>query len=197
MGSRGRLEEIGLQILRCRACDLWRERKNPVPGEGDPAAEIMLVGEAPGRREDESGRPFVGAAGKVLELALRGAGLSRGEVFITNLVKCRPPGNRDPSPGEVRACSRFLLEQVRAIGPRVIVALGRHSSRFLASQVGVRLDSILRFRGRVLRGRVGGVDVSVIPTIHPAAAIYNPGLRPLLEEDLKGAARLARGGSYG
>ncbi|MFQ5408577.1 MAG: uracil-DNA glycosylase family protein, partial [Anaerolineales bacterium] len=115
------------EVQTCQQCALANTRKNAVPGEGPPDAKIMLIGEGPGYHENEQGRPFVGAAGKFLEELLANIGLKRADVYITNVVKCRPPGNRDPESGEIEACQTYLDRQIRAINPRVIVTLGRFS----------------------------------------------------------------------
>jgi len=179
-----RLDEVARRISECKKCGLWRSRRNPVPGEGDPDAQIMFIGEAPGYQEDVQGRPFVGAAGKLLNTFIRDfLGLDREDVFITNIIKCRPPKNRDPRPEEVRACSPFLDEQISIIRPRIIVCLGRHSARYILSNAGVGFRSILSVRGRIYNCTIQGVDVKVIATIHPAAALYRPPWRRFLEED--------------
>jgi DNA polymerase len=143
----------------------------------------MIVGEAPGRVEDEEGRPFVGAAGQLLNKLLSIAGLSRDTVYITNLVKCRPPDNRDPLPDEVEACLPYLRAQLFMVKPRVVVTLGRHSTREVLAMGGYRARGIGEVRGRAYRVRVGELETTVLPTYHPAAALYNPGLRGALEED--------------
>lgn len=152
---------------------------------GDPSARVMLIGEAPGRNEDLTGEPFVGAAGKLLDSILEGAGLARGDVYIANILKCRPPGNRDPRPEETSACTPFLLEQVRLVAPRVIVTLGNHATRFV---LGTR-EGITTLRGRVFSARA----LTVVPVFHPAAVIRDPSKRLLLEGDLRMAARIAGG----
>ncbi len=174
-----RLEEIAERIRRCEKCPLHTSRKRAVPGEGREEARIMFVGEAPGKSEDEMGRPFVGAAGKLLDELLASIGLERREVFITNVVKCRPPSNRDPRPEEIEACLPYLIEQISVVDPDIIVALGRHSAGVLLGS-----ESIMRVRGRVYEVEVFGRIRKVIPTLHPAAALYNPRLRPLIEWDL-------------
>lgn len=178
-----RLEEIAEEIRNCKKCPLHAGRKKAVPGEGSDNSDIMFIGEAPGRSEDEQGRPFVGAAGKLLEEMLESIGLSRSEVFITNIVKCRPPENRDPRPEEIEACLPYLIRQVKAIDPDVVVALGRHSAGVLLGRVGE--VSIMRIRGRLHEVEVFGRVRKVLPTLHPAAALYNPGLRSLIEEDFR------------
>ncbi len=198
-GSCGKeFEELIEEIKRCRKCPLYRTRINPVPGEGSCRAEIMFVGEAPGAREDETGRPFVGAAGRLLTQLLEMIGLRREEVYITNIVKCRPPNNRDPREEEIKACSPYLLRQIALIRPRIIVALGRHSARFLFNQAGLKWVSMTRMHGSVYEAMISGLKVKLIATYHPAAALYYPRLKPLLEEDfrtLSGLLRESRKGS--
>ncbi len=177
------LDEIGEEIRRCKRCPLHLTRTNAVPGEGNPRARIVFVGEAPGRNEDLQGRPFVGAAGKLLTELLEKIGLTREEVFITNVVKCRPPNNRDPRPEEISACLPFLERQLRIIDPEVVVALGRHSALTLLKLAGKEERSIMRIRGKVFDVEIFGRRRKIIPTLHPAAALYNPKLRPLLEKD--------------
>ncbi|MEM2810812.1 MAG: uracil-DNA glycosylase, partial [Candidatus Korarchaeum sp.] len=174
-----------------RRCEKWPlriSRKRGVPGEGSEDSRSMFIGEAPGRNEDEMGRPFVGAAGKLLEELLASVGLRRGEIFITNVVKCRPPNNRDPEPEEIEACLPYLIEQVSVIDPDVIVALGRHSAGVLLGRIGG--VSIMRVRGRVHEVEVFGKLRKVMPTLHPAAALYNPKLRSLIEEDFEELRRM-------
>ncbi|MHB8572355.1 MAG: uracil-DNA glycosylase family protein [Candidatus Dormibacteria bacterium] len=170
-----RLDLVARRVRECRRCALHLGRLNAVPGTGPHDARIMLVGEGPGAQEDQSGEPFVGAAGHLLDELLAGIGLSREQVFITNVVKCRPPGNRDPEPDEVRACSRYLDAQLDTIRPLAVVILGRHAlARLLPSS-----DTISRVHGRAVV--VDGV--TYIPVYHPAAALHNPHLRSALEAD--------------
>jgi DNA polymerase len=160
------LEAIAARVRFCTSCGLCKARTHAVPGEGTGVAGILLVGEAPGRNEDETGRPFCGAAGKNLDLALREAGIERSRVFVTSIVKCRPPGNRDPTPQEKAACRPYLLEQVEALRPRVIVALGRHG---LSGLVGEVPQDFARLAGTFLEGPLG---IPVFVSLHPAAVIY-------------------------
>ncbi len=180
-----RLEELHKKIINCTKCPLHRTRKNPVPGEGPCHAKLMFVGEAPGGREDELGRPFVGQAGKLLDTLLEMIGIKRSEVFITNVVKCRPPGNRDPTEEEIVACSPYLIEQIKIIRPKIIVALGRHAARFLFTKAGLRWGNMRVMHGKVYDGVIEGVKVKLMATYHPAAALYSPKLRPLLEKDFQ------------
>lgn len=175
-------ETLRAGVLACRRCALCETRSTVVFGEGNPAAELMFVGEAPGREEDEQGRPFVGRAGQLLTDMIRGMGLQREEVFIANVLKCRPPENRDPLPDEVAACHPYLLRQIELVNPKVICALGRHSLRALVDAEG----SITRLRGRELRalGRI------VVPTFHPAYLLRNPAAKKEAWEDLKTILRI-------
>ncbi|MDP9236855.1 MAG: uracil-DNA glycosylase [Chloroflexota bacterium] len=147
---------------------------NAVPGEGNPEAAIVFVGEGPGFYEDQQGRPFVGASGKFLDELLRSIGMDRKTVFITNVVKCRPPGNRDPQPDEIEACGKHLEAQLAVIGPKVVVTLGRHSmQRYFPG------ESIGRIHGQPRRKG----DVIVVPMYHPAAALHQGSLRKVIEAD--------------
>jgi uracil-DNA glycosylase family 4 len=170
------LGQLNTGINVCRACPLGSQRTRAVPGEGPVNAEIMLIGEAPGHYEDQQGRPFVGAAGQFLEQLLAGIGYKRNEVFIANVIKCRPPGNRDPLPEEVGSCSQWLNEQQQILRPKVIVTLGRYSlARFLsATPIGK-----VHGQGR----RIG--NAWVVPMYHPAAALHQGSLRATIESDFK------------
>lgn len=171
------LEEIRAVMGDCRLCELCQTRTNIVFGVGNPHARVMFVGEAPGRNEDLQGEPFVGRAGENLNAILSLAGLTREEIYIANVLKCRPPGNRDPKPDEVLACSPFLREQIRSIWPDVIVTLGNPATHFvLKTETG-----ITRLRGRF--HQTG--HFTVMPTFHPAAALRNPAWQELLEADFR------------
>jgi DNA polymerase len=170
------LSDLAQLIQRCPDCRLCETRTQAVPGEGPEDARIMFIGEAPGFNEDKQGRPFVGAAGKFLDQLLGVAGLSRQTVYITNVVKCRPPNNRDPMPDEIEACRKWLDRQIELIQPEVIVTLGRFSmNRFIPGA------SISRIHGdpRVVDG------ITVVPMFHPAAALHQERYRSLIVEDFK------------
>ena len=158
----------------CVLCTLAQTRKLSVPGEGPAPAPVMLIGEGPGRNEDEQGRPFVGASGKFLEELLLAAGLQRAQVYITNVVKCRPPENRDPLPAEVAACAGYLERQIELVDPRVIVTLGRFS---MARWFPLERISAIHGQARQFGARL------VVPMFHPAAALHQPKIRPQLLED--------------
>jgi DNA polymerase len=171
----GDLEELRSVALGCTACGLAATRRQVVFGEGNPAAELMVVGEAPGADEDRTGRPFVGRAGRLLDRLLASAGFSRESVYICNVLKCRPPANRNPESEEIEACSPYLRRQVELIAPRAILTVGMFASQtLLGSQ-----SSINALRGRV--HRYG--DTPVVPTYHPAALLRNPGwIRPVWDD---------------
>jgi len=186
VSKQDRLRSVEVEVKACRKCDLWKGRKNPVAGEGSPDAVVMFIGEAPGYREDLKGRPFVGAAGKLLDEMVSRIGLSRSEVYIGNVLKCRPPENRDPVSIEVKACTPFLDRQIRIIEPRLIVTLGRHSTLYILLKAGFKdVEGITRLRGKVYEADVLGLRVSVIPTYHPAAALYRGKYRSGLESDFQ------------
>jgi uracil-DNA glycosylase family 4 len=170
------LSELYEEIRRCEKCILSQGRTHAVPGEGAEDAQIMFIGEGPGFHEDRQGRPFVGAAGKYLDELLTTIGLSREQVYIANVVKCRPPGNRDPQPEEIEACRPYLDKQIELIRPHLIVTLGRFSmQRYFPGA------SISRIHGQPKR--VG--SVIYYPMFHPAAALHQPRWRSLIEEDVK------------
>jgi uracil-DNA glycosylase family 4 len=169
------LERVAEEVSNCTLCELHHSRKNAVPGEGPANSDIMFIGEGPGFHENEQGRPFVGAAGKFLEELLGDIGLSREEVFISNVVKCRPPGNRDPLPEEVKTCtSNYLDRQIEAINPKVIVTLGRFSMNLLIPN-----SKISQVHGQAVKIQ----DRLVVPMYHPAAALHQGSLRPVIKED--------------
>ena len=168
------LQEIAEQTRVCTRCKLHHSRKNAVPGVGTPDTRVMFIGEGPGFHENEQGLPFVGAAGNFLEELLSDAGLTREGVFITNVVKCRPPGNRDPEPDELNACKTYLERQIAAINPDVIVTLGRVSMGYFIDQGKI---SLIHGRDFWSHGRM------VVAMYHPAAALHQPSLRTVVKED--------------
>jgi len=179
------MNEIVKEILACKKCMLWRFRRNPVPGEGSLDAKIMFIGEAPGYWEDIKGKPFVGAAGKLLDNLLAEVGLSRSEVFIGNVLKCRPPENRDPQPEEVEACTPYLDRQIQIIKPKIIVTLGRHATSYIFSKLKMPFSGISRVHGKVYRIKLFDRETILIPMYHPAAVLYNVKLRDALEQGFK------------
>jgi uracil-DNA glycosylase len=178
IGSAAALAEVANEVRGCTRCPLAARRTTAVPGEGNPLSDVLLVGEGPGAREDATGRPFVGPAGQLLDELLASIGWHREDVFITNVVKCRPPGNRDPEPEEIGTCATYLDRQERALDPAIVVTLGRHSLRRYLP--GARISST---HGLVRRSRAG---LHVFPMYHPAAALHQSSLRDTLFRDIRG-----------
>ena len=174
MGAATKLQTIAQEIAICTDCKLHASRKKAVPGEGPADSDLMFIGEGPGFHENEQGRPFVGAAGRFLEDLLSSIDLKREDVFIGNVVKCRPPANRDPQPEEIQACGNYLERQIVAIDPKVIVTLGRFSmARYFP---GARISKI-HGQAKEINGRL------IVPMYHPAAALHQPSLRKVIEAD--------------
>ena len=175
------LERLHGEVRACKNCGLHATRTQAVPGVGPCPADIMIVGEAPGFNEDRQGEPFVGAAGKLLDTLLARIGLGRADVYITNVLKCRPPQNRDPMPNEVESCSPYLARQLALVSPKVVLVLGRHAlERLLPGQ-----GSISRIHGSMIRRG----DVAYVPLFHPAAALHNGALVGDLERDFDAVKR--------
>ena len=167
------------QVSACTRCRLAEGRTQVVFGVGNPHAELMFVGEAPGFHEDKQGYPFVGQAGKLLEKLLAGIGLQRSEVYIANVLKCRPPGNRDPQPDEIEACESHLFRQIELIEPTVVATLGNFATKLLSAKP----TGITRVHGVEQETTLGGNQVTLYPLYHPAAALYTPAMLKVLEED--------------
>jgi DNA polymerase len=176
MTSEDVLKQVAVEAAACTKCDLQYSRKLAVHGEGPANAQIMFVGEGPGFHENEQGRPFVGAAGHFLDELLAGIRMKRQDVFITNVVKCRPPGNRDPKIEEIEACGDYLERQMQAINPRVIVTLGRYSLGCFLPNAKI---SEVHGQAMKVRGR------TIVPMYHPAAALHQASLRKVIEADFK------------
>ena len=176
------LDRVAFLVRNCTNCPLANGRTHAVPGEGNPQADVMFIGEAPGFQEDRQGRPFVGPAGKLLDGLLASIGTNRDDVFIANMVKCRPPDNRDPDPGELAACTKFLDRQIELVNPKLIVTLGRFAfGRYFPG------EGITKARGR-LREKVGR---KIFPVLHPAAVLRRDELRPTMIEDFKAISEIS------
>jgi len=177
------LKELHQGVMSCQKCNLAKTRTYAVPGEGAEKAEILFIGEGPGYYEDKQGRPFVGPAGQFLDELLTSVGLKREDVYITNIIKCRPPNNRDPLPNEIEACSDWLKEQIELIHPKMVVTLGRHSmARFFPK------GSISKLHGTAQKKE--GIIYYVM--YHPAAALHQQSLRNIIEEDMKKIPELVK-----
>jgi uracil-DNA glycosylase len=173
------LQVFAGSVAGCTRCRLSQGRTQVVFGAGNSHADLMLVGEAPGFHEDKQGLPFVGQAGKLLEKLLAGIGLQRGDVYIANVLKCRPPGNRDPQPDEIEACESHLFRQIELIDPTVVATLGNFATKLLSG----RPLGITRVHGQEQKTTLGGRSVLLYPLYHPAAALYTPAMLKVLESD--------------
>ena len=186
MPAEARREELKAVLLEARDCtrcpQLAATRTTVVFGAGNADADLMFVGEAPGANEDKQGLPFVGQAGRLLETLLGEIGLAREDVFIQNTLMCRPPGNRDPQPGEIQNCSGYLLRKIELVHPRVICTLGNFATKLLRDDP----TGITRLHGRPEERRIGSLDVILYPLFHPAAALYTPSLLEQLRADFAG-----------
>ena len=181
------LKKIKEEVISCQKCSLYKTRHYPVIGEGSHKAEIMFIGEAPGFYEDKTGHPFKGRAGKVLDELLNSVGLSRKKIYIANLLKCRPPHNRDPQENEIVSCSPYLISQINIIQPKVICTLGRYSTRFILEHFSSvnGIEGISKIHGRRFEGEGNYGKIIIVPLYHPAVAVYNPRMMPVLKNDFK------------
>jgi DNA polymerase len=179
------LDAIAAEVIVCPKCRLSKTRKNAVPGEGNSNSSLMFVGEAPGYSEDMEGKPFVGAAGKFLTVLIAELGLSRSDVFITNIVKCRPPRNREPSPDEIETCTPYLNRQIMLIQPKFIVTLGNHSTAYIFSKTSLSFSGITQTRGKFCETSILDVKLTVFPTFHPAAALYSAKYKEQITKDFQ------------
>lgn len=177
------LEELERIVKNCTKCPLHEGRTNAVFGDGNIDADIMFIGEAPGRNEDLQGKPFVGQAGKLLTEAIESIGLNRSDVYITNVVKCRPPKNRDPTKEEIAACEPYLDKQISIINPSIIVTLGRFAMRYMLNKYNLGSHTISKVRGRIFELHTLDKTIYFIPTYHPAAILYRQGLKFEFQSD--------------
>ena len=186
-----KLKKIKNEVLNCKKCSLYKERIEnrfyPVIGEGNHRAKIMFVGEAPGQQEARTGKPFCGAAGKILDELLESVEIKREEVYIANLLKCRPPKNRDPHPEEIKACFPYLERQIKIIKPKIICPLGRYSMKFLMEKFRLenQIEKISKIHGRLFESKNLFQSITIIPFYHPAVATYNPNMKEILVKDFK------------
>lgn len=188
------MDRLAARIAACTLCPLSLSRTRTVPGEGPVPSPLVFIGEAPGKTEDKTGRPFVGRAGTILTGLLADCGLLREEVFITSIVKCRPPGNRAPKRDEIEACMPFLKNQIALLSPRVLVPMGRFATMTVFEMYGLPFPSFKEVRGRehVVREHRSGHGMSIIPVYHPAVITHNPPARQDLESDFRKLAEVIR-----
>ncbi len=182
-----KLKKIKDEVVDCKKCLLYKTRTYPVIGEGSHQAKIIFCGEAPGAKEDKTGRPFCGAAGKILDELLNSVGIRREEVYICNILKCRPPANRDPQKEEIEACVPYLERQIEIIKPEVVCPLGRYSMKFLMEKFGLedKVEPISKIHGKTFEVKTISQNLKIISLYHPAVAIYNPNMKETLKEDFQ------------
>jgi len=181
------LKKIKDEVINCRECPLYKTRTYPVIGEGSHQAKIIFCGEAPGAKEDKTGRPFCGTAGKILDELLNSVGIRREEVYICNILKCRPPANRDPQKEEIEACVPYLERQIEIIKPEVVCPLGRYSMKFLMEKFGLedKVEPISKIHGKTFEVKTISQNLKIVSLYHPAVAIYNPNMKETLKEDFQ------------
>jgi uracil-DNA glycosylase family 4 len=176
-------QRLNHEIITCIRCRLSEGRVHAVPGEGPVPAQVLMVGEAPGKREDELGRPFIGRAGSILQEMLSSIDLSREDVYITSIIKCRPPKNRDPKDDEIVACHPYLERQIALLRPSVIVPMGRFSAREICGGFGITEKQISDIHGKVFTAQASYGTIRILPVYHPAVVTHNPNLRSALRDD--------------
>lgn len=181
MSKDEKFEDIVLSVKNCKKCNLFKTRNKPVVGDGSLETKILFIGEAPGYNEDLQGKPFVGKAGKVLDKMLESIDLARGDVYIANILKCRPPNNRNPLKSEIESCREYLDRQIDMIKPRVIVPLGNYAASFIFEKYGLEPEKISKIHGKVFEID----DISIMPFYHPAVATYDPNKLSLLINDFR------------
>jgi len=179
------MEKITKAVEKCRKCNLWKTRKNPVVGTGSLDSEILFVGEAPGYNEDLKGSPFVGKAGKILDELLESVGLNRNDIYIANILKCRPPDNRNPLKNEIESCTEYLNKQIELIQPKIILPLGNFACSYIFEKFSLNYDKISNVHGKVFQLNTLMGTIKIIPLYHPAVATYNPNTKDTLLEDFK------------
>ena len=185
MSKKQEMEKIVYLVENCKKCDLWKTRNKPVIGDGSENANIFFVGEAPGYNEDIQGIPFVGKAGKILEQLLDSIELKRRDVYIANILKCRPAKNRNPFKNEIKNCTVYLNKQIKIIQPKIIIPLGNFASSFIFKKYGLKFDKINNVHGKIFQVNTVFGDIKIIPMYHPAVATYNPNTKDTLIEDFK------------
>lgn len=179
------IDKINYLVKNCKKCTLHSSRNKPVIGKGSLDAKIMFIGEAPGRNEDSKGKPFVGRAGKILDELLESICLKKNEIYISNIIKCRPPNNRNPLKIEILMCSEFLDKQIEIIHPQIIVPLGNFATSYIFKKFEIQLEKISSIHGKVFLTDTKSGKIKIIPIYHPAATIYNKKLKNILFEDIK------------
>jgi DNA polymerase len=189
MSKESNMPAITDQVQACKKCGLHKTRNKAVVGEGSLDAKVMFIGEAPGFNEDMQGRPFVGKAGRFLDELLSSIGLKRSEVYIANILKCRPPKNRNPQAEEIKTCTNYLDRQIAIIKPETICPMGNFAAAYILEKFGLKPDSIGKIHGKAFRVRNLLLNARIVPLYHPASAVYNPNMRFTLLQDFKSIVR--------
>lgn len=186
-GRNDQLRKIKDEVIECQKCLLYKNRNLPVIGQGNHQAKIMFIGEAPGQSEDQTGRPFCGAAGKILDELLASVNIKRENVYVSNILKCRPPDNRNPKPEEIKACTPYLLRQIDIIKPEIVCTLGNFSTAFIMEHFGLKdkIENIGRIHGKIFEAKSLFGKIKIISLYHPAAATYNPSMKIILKKDFQ------------
>ena len=182
-----KLKEIKDEVLKCKKCSLYKNRNYPVIGQGSHDAEIMFIGEAPGAQEDKTGHPFCGRAGTILDELLNSVSIKRQDIYICNILKCRPTSNRDPEIKEIESCTPYLERQIKIIKPKIICSLGRYSMEFLMKRFGLenKIELISKIHGNLFEIKIGSEKLKFVAFYHPAVAIYNPNMKEILKKDFQ------------
>lgn len=194
MGKAEEMQKIEDQVKNCKKCSLYKTRNKPVTGAGSVDAKILFIGEAPGRNEDLQGYPFVGRAGSILDELLESIKLTRDDVFIANILKCRPPNNRNPMQSEIQSCTGYLNRQIDLIKPIIIAPLGNFACSFIFEKFNLEYDKISKVRGKVFDVNTLDGKIRIIPLYHPAVATYNPNTKTTLLDDFKSINNALEGG---
>ena len=179
------MEKIVISVEKCKKCDLWKTRNNTVPGNGSINTDILFIGEAPGRNEDLQGKPFVGRAGKILDELIESIGLQRDQVYIANIIKCRPPQNRNPTKEEIDSCAGYLNKQIEIIQPKIIACLGSFATSYVFEKYGLKPVKISKVHGKTFSVDTVFGTIKIIPLFHPAVATYNINTKKVLIDDFK------------
>lgn len=181
------LRKIRDQVIQCQKCFLYKTRILPVIGQGSHQAKVIFIGEAPGANEDKTGVPFCGASGNVLSELLESIGYKREDVYIANILKCRPPENRDPLPNEIESCSSYLEKQIKIIKPRVICSMGNYATAYILEKFGLKneIQGISKIHGKIFETDMFLDHLKIIPLYHPAVAVYNANMKETLKNDFK------------
>ena len=187
MSKEEKIKELKQEILNCKKCELWKTRTNPVIGAGSPDTNIMFIGEAPGFNEDKQGKPFVGQAGKIFDELLNSINLKRQDIYITNILKCHPPQNRNPTQEEIKICSLYLNKQIDIIKPKTICCLGNFATDYTLKKFGLKdeIQGISKIHGKIFNALTLAGVIKIIPLYHPAVATYNINMLKILKEDFK------------